>query len=108
LEPDISVICDSSKLDDLGCNGAPDLIIEILSPSTSSKDKVRKFNLYLDAGVREYWIVDPDAETVQVYVLEDGRYVEASYGVGAGAVPDTIAVTVLPGCVIDLKEVFAE
>ncbi|GHV80456.1 hypothetical protein AGMMS49944_22470 [Spirochaetia bacterium] len=103
LEPDISVICDFSKLDDRGCNGAPDLIIEILSPSTSTKDKVRKYNLYLDAGVREYWIVDPKAETVQVYVLENGRYVAASYGDA-----DTIAVTVLPGCTINLKEVFAE
>jgi Uma2 family endonuclease len=107
LEPDISVICDSSKLDDRGCNGAPDLIIEILSPSTKSKDTVRKFNLYLDAGVREYWIVDPDTETVQVYVLENGRYADTFYGIKPED-PDTIAVTVLPGCVIDLKEVFAE
>ncbi|GHV74862.1 hypothetical protein AGMMS49940_21640 [Spirochaetia bacterium] len=103
LEPDISVICDVSKLDDRGCNGAPDMIIEILSPSTGTKDKVRKYNLYLDAGVREYWIVDPKTETVQVYVLENGRYVAASYGDA-----DTIAVTVLPGCTINLKEVFAE
>jgi Uma2 family endonuclease len=102
LEPDLSVICDSSKLDDRGCNGAPDLIIEILSPSTSTKDKVRKYNLYLDAGVREYWIVDPDTESAQVYVLENGRYA-AAY-----VVPDTVPVTVLPGCIINLKEVFAE
>ncbi|GHV31078.1 hypothetical protein AGMMS4952_19100 [Spirochaetia bacterium] len=108
LEPDITVICDPSKLDDCGCNGAPDLIIEILSPSTRTRDKVRKYNLYMDAGVREYWIVDPKAETVQVYVLEDGRYVAASYSVEPKVRGDTIPVTVLPGCTINLKEVFAE
>ena len=70
VEPDISVICDRSKLTDRGCTGAPDWIIEIVSPTTSSQDYVRKLNLYADAGVREYWIVDPNKKTVFVYYLE--------------------------------------
>ncbi len=58
MEPDISVICDPDKLTDRGCEGAPDWIIEIISPGTFSHDYVRKLNLYLDAGVKEYWIAD--------------------------------------------------
>ena len=69
VEPDISVICDPNKLTDQGCAGAPDWIIEIVSPSTSSHDYVRKLNLYLDAGVKEYWIVDPHNRKVLVYHL---------------------------------------
>ncbi|MDE7479609.1 MAG: Uma2 family endonuclease, partial [Lachnospiraceae bacterium] len=61
VEPDISVICDPNKLTDKGCSGAPDWIIEIASPSNPSHDYVKKLNLYLDAGVREYWIVNPQS-----------------------------------------------
>jgi Uma2 family endonuclease len=75
LQPDISVICDSNKLDDAGCIGAPDLIVEILSPSTSRKDHKEKFNRYERAGVKEYWLVDPVANTVSVFKLgADKRY----------------------------------
>lgn len=70
VEPDISVICDRNKLTDLGCTGAPDWIIKIVSPSNSSHDYVMKLNLYADAGVREYWIVDPSRERILVYHLE--------------------------------------
>lgn len=70
VEPDISIICDKDKLTDKGCTGAPDWIIEIVSPGNPGNDYVRKLNLYLDAGVREYWIVDPLGETVSVYRLE--------------------------------------
>lgn len=70
VEPDISVICDKDKLTEEGCTGAPDWIIEIVSPGNPGNDYVRKLNLYLDAGVREYWIVDPLGETVSVYRLE--------------------------------------
>lgn len=59
VRPDISVICDTEKLDETGCKGAPDLVIEVLSPSTHNRDRLTKFNLYQRAGVREYWIVDP-------------------------------------------------
>lgn len=74
VEPDISVICDSNKLTDRGCTGAPDLIIEITSPSNSSHDYVRKLNLYMNAGVREYWIVNPIDQSVYVYFLEENKF----------------------------------
>ena len=79
VEPDISVICDPNKLTDQGCSGAPDWIIEIISPSTSSHDYVRKLNLYLDAGVREYWIVDPTQKHIVVYYLEKTQFKMTTY-----------------------------
>ena len=102
VEPDVSVICDPSKLDDIGCKGAPDFIIEILSPSTRRHDRFTKFNLYQRAGVREYWIVDPSSKDVQVFLLEDGHYTAK----GFGTAEDKIKVNVLEGCVIDLSKVF--
>ena len=104
VEPDISVVCDPSKLDDIGCKGAPDLVMEILSPSTTRHDRFTKFNLYQRAGVREYWIVDPGDKTVQVFVLEDGRYTAKDFG----AASDKLRVNVLEDCIIDLSQVFSE
>jgi Uma2 family endonuclease len=101
VEPDIVVVCDSSKLDKQGCNGAPDLVIEILSPSTARRDHKLKFRKYLEAGVREYWIVDPDQSMVHTHILEGGRYVTTVYDE-----TDEVPVAVLPGCVIGLGEVF--
>ena len=74
VEPDISVICDHDKLDDRGCNGAPDWIIEIISPSTQSMDYGMKLFKYRTAGVREYWILNPAKQTVQTYFFEDEEY----------------------------------
>lgn len=71
VEPDISVICDKSKLDDRGCNGAPDFIIEVVSPSSRKMDYSTKNALYSDSGVREYWIVDPEKERTTVYRYEE-------------------------------------
>jgi Uma2 family endonuclease len=68
--PDISVICDKDKLDNKGCNGAPDFIVEIVSASNSAHDYVKKLNLYLDYGVHEYWIVNPINRTVLIYFFE--------------------------------------
>lgn len=70
-EPDISVICDKRKLNDRGCSGAPDWILEIVSPSSRKHDYILKNALYSDAGVREYWIVDPDKEQITVYYYEE-------------------------------------
>jgi Uma2 family endonuclease len=103
VEPDMVVVCDSSKLDAKGCNGAPDLIIEVLSPSTARQDRVVKFRKYLEAGVREYWVVNPEEKTVQVHVLDNGRYVTKTYDE-----TDEVQVTVLPGCVIALPLVFGQ
>lgn len=70
VEPDISVICDKSKLTDQGCEGAPDFIIEVISPGSRSHDYITKNKLYSDAGVREYWIVDPLKQCTTVYHYE--------------------------------------
>ncbi len=102
VEPDISIVCDSSKLDKHGCKGAPDMVVEILSPSTRRHDRLTKYNLYQRAGVREYWIVDPTDKSVQVFTLEDGRYAAKDFG----AVGDKVKVNILEDCVIDLSEVF--
>jgi Uma2 family endonuclease len=101
VEPDITVVCDSSKLDDRGCNGAPDLIIEIVSPSTARHDRILKFNTYREAGVREYWIADPDENVVFAYLLKNGEYVAVNYD-DTGPAP----VSVLPGCSLDLRNIF--
>ena len=78
VEPDITVVCDPAKLDKYGCKGAPDLVIEILSPSTRTHDLRVKYRLYQKAGVREYWIVDPKNKTVQVFTLDDHGYYGAA------------------------------
>ncbi|MVM28737.1 Uma2 family endonuclease [Spirosoma sp. HMF4905] len=74
VQPDICVVCDASKLDDNGCLGAPDWVIEITSPRTAKNDFNEKFNLYEESGVREYWIVQPKEKAVNVYVLENDHY----------------------------------
>ncbi len=79
VEPDISVICDRNKFTDRGCTGAPDWIIEIVSPNNSSHDYIRKLNLYEEAGVREYWIVDPIKKNVFVYYLEQEKFKVEAY-----------------------------
>lgn len=70
VEPDISIICDKDKINDKGCNGAPDWVIEIVSPSSRAMDYYTKLYEYKNAGVREYWIVDPIKKSVLVYNLE--------------------------------------
>ena len=104
LQPDLMVVCDKSKVDRYGVHGAPDLVIEILSHATRSNDRIRKYNLYEQAGVREYWIVDPDHHMVQIYTLEEGRYHAAEVFTDGSIVP----VGILDGCSIDLRLVFPE
>lgn len=80
LEPDISVICDTSKLDEKGCHGAPDWVIEIVSPGSRTRDYFKKLFKYASAGVREYWIVDPDRQRVTVYNFEAETTEEYAFG----------------------------
>ena len=80
VEPDISVICDKDKLTDKGCHGAPDWIIEIISPGNKEMDYFKKLFKYQAAGVREYWIVDPIKEIVMVYRFEKETMEEYSFG----------------------------
>ncbi|MCP9766373.1 Uma2 family endonuclease [Lacihabitans sp. LS3-19] len=75
VQPDISVVCDLRKLDDKGCNGAPELIVEILSPGNTKKEMKYKFELYEAAGVEEYWIVDPTEKVIWQYFLENNQFV---------------------------------
>lgn len=75
IQPDLCVVCDIDKLDDKGCLGSPDLIVEILSPGNSNKEMDLKFDLYEENGVREYWIVNPMQKNVFIYVLENGKYI---------------------------------
>lgn len=80
VEPDISVICDKDKITDQGCNGAPDWIIEIVSPGSRKMDYYRKLFKYRTAGVREYWVVDPDKEITTVYHFELDNMEEYLFG----------------------------
>lgn len=101
VQPDITVVCDPGKIDERGCRGVPDMVVEILSPSTARRDQLVKFNTYLAAGVREYWIVSPQARIVQVNLLRDGGYVIQVYGD-----TDVVPVGVLSGCEIHMADVF--
>ena len=104
VQPDLSIICDRSKLDTQGCNGAPDWIIEILSPATSKKDLTDKFDLYQNAGVQEYWIVHPTDCTVIPYRLSDGKYM--SLRPTPFAKGEKIPSGIFSNLIIDLEEVF--
>lgn len=104
VQPDISVFCDKTMLDDRGANGAPDLIIEILSPSTASKDLKEKFFLYEKVGVKEYWVVDPANRTLTVFVLDK----ESKYPRGVVyAGEDVLKPLTFDGLDIKIKELFA-
>lgn len=104
VQPDICVICDPSKLDDFGCIGAPDLIIEILSPGNNQHELTRKYEVYQESGVREYWIIHPDEHTLLVYTLVAGFY-QPSRLMTHGDVVKSIAV---PGFELELGEVFRD
>lgn len=99
VEPDISVICDPNKMTDRGCTGAPDWIIEIVSPSNSSHDYIDKLNLYAKAGVREYWIVEPNEKRIVVYYLEKNNFKMKNY-----TFQDKIKVNIYEDLWIDFNE----
>ena len=105
VQPDICIVCDESKIDTRGCCGAPDLVVEILSPGNSHKEINLKFELYEEAGVKEYWIVYPEEESLAVFILnESGKYNGASLYAGR----DKITSAAIPGLVIDTKEIFTQ
>ena len=79
VEPDVLVVCDPAKLSDRGCEGAPDFVVEVVSPSSVRMDYVKKLNLYLEAGVREYWIVDPDKAMTTVYHFGEDHFAPIIY-----------------------------
>lgn len=102
IQPDICVICDPAKLDEFGCVGAPDWIIEILSPGSMAHDSKTKFDLYEKNEVGEYWMVDPGLKNVIVYVLENGQYQLQ----GEFYQPGPIPARTLPGLTLEWAEVF--
>src|SRR5690606_40109356 len=102
IQPDICVICDKSKLDDLGCVGAPDLIIEILSPGNNKIELQNKYEVYEESGVREYWIIHPDEQTVIAYTLMEGSFIPSKLFTSG----DFIESKSLTGFRLDLEYVF--
>ena len=105
VQPDICVICDLSKIDEAGCCGAPDMIVEILSPSTAKRDLNDKFLLYEKSGVKEYWVVNPTDRTIHIFNLQnDGKYDDGTLYERKGKVP----ITVFNGYLIELENVFED
>lgn len=104
VQPDICVICDLSKLDDRGCLGAPDIVVEILSPGNNAKELKNKYDIYEESGVKEYWIVSPQDQTFTRHTLENGRYVP-SRAMVAG---DIVTTPILPGFELDLAKIFED
>ena len=104
VQPDITVICDMSKLDDKGCKGTPDLIVEVLSPGTAKIDLFYKLNLYEKFKVNEYWIVDPINQYISVYILD----VNERYGKPHSYSREDILKVGILDLEIDLREVFSD
>ena len=102
VQPDIFIVCDETKLQKLACHGAPDLVIEILSPGNSKKEMGIKFDLYEENKVLEYWIVEPLNETVQIYSLQNEKYI----GLKPFTVDDKIKSVLFPNLDFDIKEFF--
>ena len=103
VQPDLTIICDPSKITEKGYEGVPNLIIEILSPSTAKKDRGQKKRLYERAGVKEYWIVDPSNQTVEVFTQSDqGKYKEADLYGKEDEIKDGLVI----GLTMDLNTIF--
>jgi Uma2 family endonuclease len=105
VQPDVVVICDKEKRGSEGGRGAPDFVAEILSPSNTGLEMDRKFRLYRRAGVREYWVVDPEKKIVTAYRFAESAALPVGRTYGA---KDAAPIAVLPGLEIDLESVFAE
>ena len=101
VEPDVSVVCDRAKLSDRGCEGAPDFVAEVVSPSNPGMDYVSKLNLYQEAGVREYWVCDPRQSRVLAYVFDTDSVVRFY------AFSEPVPSAVFPGFVFDFGQVMA-
>lgn len=105
VQPDLCVICDRSKLDERGCNGAPDLIVEILSPGNSRTEMKDKFELYQEAGVLEYWIANPAEKMIQIFRLgKQGQYI----GRPAAFEGDLLTTPLVPNLEVNVTEVFED
>ncbi|MEX2592435.1 MAG: Uma2 family endonuclease [Anditalea sp.] len=104
VQPDICVICDKHKLDEAGCIGAPDLIVEILSPGNNKKELQNKYDVYQESGVKEYWIIHPSEQTLLIYSLQDGSFVPSRLFTSG----DKVVSHVIPGFGLDLEDFFKD
>jgi Uma2 family endonuclease len=103
VQPDLGVVCDRSKIDERGCLGAPDLVVEILSPGNSHKEVRLKFELYEEAGVQEYWVINPVEENVVVFILnKDGKFGSAKMYAGK----DVISSHAINGLNVYVSDIF--
>lgn len=105
LQPDICVVCDLTKLDDKGCIGAPDIVIEILSPGNNKKELLHKYKVYQEFGVKEYWVVSQSDQSILIYTLDAfGKFQPSKIF----TLSEEITSSVLPGFVLKLDDVFEE
>ncbi|MDR1306658.1 MAG: Uma2 family endonuclease [Treponema sp.] len=102
VQPDLIVVCDEKKRGPESCRGAPDLVVEVLSPSNTAIEMQRKFELYRQAGVLEYWVLDPKYKTLLVHYFENGQVRTCTFGAA-----DTVPVKALPGLEVALGPAFA-
>lgn len=104
LQPDLCVVCDASKVEERGCIGAPDIVIEILSPANNKKELKYKHEIYEEAGVKEYWVVDPREKGVQIYLNNNGKLLASGYLYEE----DSIESELLPGFSLNLAHIFTK
>lgn len=104
VQPDLCVICDPKKIDGRGCLGAPDIVVEILSPGNNKKELKNKYEVYEEAGVLEYWIIQPEEKTFLKYTLHDGKFQPSRLL----TISDIVTTEILPGFLLNLDKLFAE
>ena len=104
VQPDVCVICDKNKLDEAGCIGAPDLIVEILSPGNNKKELQNKYEVYQESGVREYWIIHPNEQTLLIYSLKNGGFIPSRLFTSG----DNVNSNVILGFNLDLEDFFKD
>ena len=102
LQPDVCVICDASKIDSRGCLGAPDLVVEVLSPGNNAKELKNKYDIYEESGVKEYWIVSPQNRWLRICTLVDGKFKESPYYLSG----DIAQSAVLNGFSLNVADLF--
>lgn len=102
LQPDICVICDPTKIEERGCLGAPDIVIEILSPSNNKKELKYKKDIYQESGVKEYWIVEPREKAIQVMTFENGTLLSSTYFF----TDEQVTTPILPGFSLDVGKLY--
>jgi len=105
VQPDVSVVCDAEKIDARGIIGAPDIVVEVLSPGNNRKELANKYEIYEESGVKEYWLVHPTEKTFFRYILDENGQYQPQQLLTIG---DKVTTSVLPGFVLDLDDVFED